>query len=277
VRYLNGQTTCDVRRITPGAGIPGCVLTARGKLSAEVHITATDDALWIDADASQREVLPARLDRYIIADDVVVEDASENYRLLHLLGAARNVSLMGGAALFRTEATRFGEVGTDLLLPAAGFAEIWKQLQPVPEIFGADLADALRILAGVPRWGAELDENTLPPEAGLDRTHIDYHKGCYIGQEVISRIRSVGHVNRQLCGFVSGTGEPLQRGMQIFAQKAEKAAGTITSPGWSFALEKPVALGYLKRGSPAGGLLARVSAESSTSIPVTLHELPFPS
>jgi folate-binding protein YgfZ len=275
VRYLNGQTTCDVRRITPGAAVPGCVLTAKGKLSAEIFITATDEALWIDADASQRETLPARLERYIIADDVAVEDITDDYRLLHLLGTARDLAPPAHTALLCSEATRFATAGTDLLLPTAAFTQMWERLPSAPRLYGADFAEALRVLAGVPRWGAELDENTLPPEAGLEKTHIDYHKGCYIGQEVISRIRSVGHVNRQLCGFISDTRQPLWPGMLIFADGAQKQVGTITSVGWSFTLESPVALGYLKRGSPAGGLLARVAAESSASIPVTPQELPF--
>ncbi len=99
----------------------------------------------------------------------------------------------------------------------------------------------------MPRWGAELTEETLPPEAGLDQTAIDYHKGCYIGQEVISRIKSVGHVNRHLAGFTAPA--PLAPGMTLHpADDPGKTAGEITSAAWSFGLETWAALGYLKRG-----------------------------
>ena len=98
---------------------------------------------------------------------------------------------------------------------------------------GEDIAETLRIEAGVPRWGAELNEDTLPPEAGLDRAAIDYHKGCYIGQEVISRIKSVGHVNRSLTGFASAA--PLAAGMESGARRPrEKPRGASRArPGVS--------------------------------------------
>jgi folate-binding protein YgfZ len=138
------------------------------------------------------------------------------------------------------------------------------------------LVELVRIEAGIPRWGRELHEDTLPPEAGLDRTHIDYAKGCYIGQEVISRIKSVGHVNRRLTGFISAPGEPLQAGWSVFAPgDSAKPVGELTSAAWSFALAKPVALGYLRRGSPSGALLARPPGSDTPTVEVTPAELPL--
>jgi folate-binding protein YgfZ len=123
-----------------------------------------------------------------------------------------------------------------------------------------------------------LDENTLPPEAGLDQTHIDYHKGCYIGQEVISRLRSVGHVNRQLTGFVAEGDAPLAAGLRLFATAEDTTPiGVLTSAAYSFALEKPIALGYLKRGSPTGALLARLDGANGPPAVVTARALPFAS
>src|SRR3954465_5639955 len=101
------------------------------------------------------------------------------------------------------------------------------------------LLETIRIEHGVARWGFELNEETLPPEAGLERTHIDYHKGCYIGQEVISRLKSIGHVNRQLSGFISNNDTPLAPGARIFNFEPEagspepKPLGAITSGAWS--------------------------------------------
>jgi folate-binding protein YgfZ len=138
--------------------------------------------------------------------------------------------------------------------------------------------DNLRVEAGIPKWGAELNENTLPPEAGLDRTHIDYHKGCYIGQEVISRLKSIGHVNRRLVGFVSNSGAQLEAGWEIYPSApndSPPAAGTLTSAAWSFALEKPVALGYLRRAFAVGEYLARPANSTAQPTPVIACELPF--
>jgi folate-binding protein YgfZ len=115
---------------------------------------------------------------------------------------------------------------------------------------------------GIPAWGAELTEDTLPPEAGLDKTHIDYHKGCYIGQEVISRLKSVGHVNRALQRFtgksdgqVAATGFALSGGpspgdLLHLAGTRDNAVGKLTSVVSGLAGEF-FALGYLKRGVAA--------------------------
>ena len=274
VRYLNGQVTCDVRKLSPREGTPACVLTAKGKLCGEVLITATSDALYLDGDASLREALPARLERYIVADDVTLEDVSDELRLIHCLGEPAGEV----AASLTSKADRFGRSGTDLLVPVGEFDATWKVLtETQPEITEA-LAETLRIEAARPRWSHELDENTLPPEAGLERTHIDYHKGCYIGQEVISRLKSIGHVNRALTGFTAPEDSQFAAGMQLFSSDdPEKARGVLTSVCWSFALEKPIALGYLRRGSPAEGLNARYADASAPAIPVHIHELPFTS
>ena len=270
VRYLQGQVTSNVEKLRPGTTQPACLTTAKGRLCAEVMITASGDALLVDAEGALRETLPARLERYIIADDVAVTELEPEKRLLHFLG--EKPDWLGDAPL--NAATRFGRAGWDWWPDTATFEKLWPEITQRVELISDELAEVLRIEAGVPRWGRELDENTLPPEAGLDRTHIDYHKGCYIGQEVISRLKSVGHVNRRLVGFLSPTGVPLAPGWQVFAADDEaRVLGVLTSAAHSFALEKPIALGYLKRGSPTGALLARPASE--TGVVVTVCELPF--
>lgn len=275
VRYLNGQVTSNVQKLTPAAAQPACVTTAKGKLCADVMITALADAIYVDADASLAETLPVRLERYIIADDVAVEPSET--RLFHFLGEKpdwlEEAASSEGAQVFRA-ANRFGRPGWDWWTNAETAARHQTEIAGRVVMLDELLAEALRIEAGVPRWGYELTEDTLPPEAGLDRTHIDYHKGCYIGQEVISRLKSVGHVNRQLTGFVSQDGSPLIAGSSLFAAGDDsRSVGNLTSATYSFALEKPIALGYLKRGSPTDELLAR-PAEASGAV-VTVCALPF--
>ena len=288
VRYLNGQVTANVTKLGPGVAMPACVTSAKGKFSAEVFLSASESELYLDAVPELRESLAPRLERYIVADDVRLEDVTTQYGLLHFAGpeaaGAEFVSQFDPGVVRR--ARRFGPLGWDILLELSQFSEIapfdeilltflhtgdWRLVPP-------ELAESIRIEAGLPRWGAELNEDTLPPEAGLDRTHIDYAKGCYIGQEVISRLKSVGHVNRQLSGFVSTSGEPLETGSPIFAAGApEKAIGELTSAAWSFALAKPVALGYLRRGSPTGELLTGPlgrTAITAAELPLAVH---FPS
>jgi folate-binding protein YgfZ len=280
VRYLNGQLTADVRKLATGQSLPACVLTAKGKLCADVFVTAQPEALIVDADAALEDALLARLQRYIIADDVEIEDVTPALKLTHVLPPTTvsieeflTPELRASGA---TVARRFDRPGLDFFLPPTAAAEIWQRFASEAAVLDEPLMELLRIEAGLPRWGRELTENTLPPEAGLDRTHIDYHKGCYIGQEVISRIKSVGHVNRRLCGFLSLTGAPLRPGAQLFGPGDNaRAIGVLTSTAESFPLEKPIALGYLKRGSPTGELLARPADATGADAVVTVRELPF--
>jgi tRNA-modifying protein YgfZ len=280
VRYLNGQVTVNVQSLTAGRGLLACVTTAKGKLCAEGMVTNDGEALWFDADASLREGLPSRFERYIIADDVTLEDVSDAIRIVHLLpGTNESADALRQSAggLFSSTASRFGQPGLDVFVPVADFESVWQRLTPGRVILGDEDVENLRIERGIPRWGLDLDENTLPSEAGLDRTHIDYHKGCYIGQEVISRLKSIGHVNRSLVGFVSTGGVPLSRDAQIIpaSMPGGDACGVLTSAGWSFALEKPVALGYLRRSAPPGDFIARPKVPGAEPIPVTVCELPF--
>ncbi len=275
VRFLNGQMTANVTRLTAGHALPACVTTAKGKLSAEAMLHATGEALFLDAEASVRETLAPRLERYIIADDVTLEDVSDEFHLIHLLGAVAPAADLTDAAVCVDRARRFGHDGWDLLLRPEAFAKVWPALTASVVALDPELQETIRIEAGVPRWGFELTENTLPPEAGLDRTHIDYHKGCYIGQEVISRLKSVGHVNRELIGFVSRTG-PLVPGSRLFAPGDEEhPIGTLTSAAFSFALEKPIALGYHKRGAGFPELIARSADPTGPETIVATHALPI--
>lgn len=271
VRYLNGQVTSNVAKLSNGQTQPACVTTAKGRLCAEIVITAQADALYIDAESALRSTLPARLERYIISDDATLTDGTDTRALLHFLGPPPP-QIPGGTCV---PSRRFGRDGWDVRLAAPALAgKKAAHFSDRPALEPA-LVEILRIEAGIPRWGAELDEDTLPPEAGLDRTHIDYHKGCYIGQEVISRLKSVGHVNRQLTGFVSADGAPPVVGAAIFSPDNDRPIGTITSVAFSFALEKPIALGYLRRGSPTSGLLARPAEQTGADVRIAACPLPF--
>jgi folate-binding protein YgfZ len=279
-RYLNGQVTANVQSLSAGRGLPACVTTAKGKLCAEGIVTNGGEALLFDADPPLRETLPPRFERYIIADDVIFEDVTDAVRLVHILpGANESLDELDQpiAGSLTSRVSRFGQLGLDVQLPASDFESRWPKLVERRAFLSAGDVENLRIERGIPRWGFELDENTLPPEAGLDRTHIDYHKGCYIGQEVISRLKSIGHVNRRLVGFASNSGAPLGAGARIFPESAPdgESCGALTSAGWSFALEKPIALGYLRRTAPSGGFVARSADPGAEPVPVTLCELPF--
>lgn len=268
LRYLNGQLTANLLSAKNPGVLPACVTTAKGRLCADVFVSLGPGGILLDADASLADSLPARMERYIVADDVAMEVATDRVAIVHVLGVARARL----AEFSPVPVNRYGLDGFDIFPPfRTDLPPIWEKLTAEFPVLSDELLEVIRIERGVPRWGRELDENTLPPEAGLDRTHIDYHKGCYIGQEVISRLKSIGHVNRQLTGFTADT--PIPAGAAILS--SGEPCGTITSSTWSFALERPVALGYLRRSAACEALLARPAEPGAEPVPITACDLPI--
>ena len=245
-RYLNGQVSNDVCKLTAENSLAACVTTIKGKLDALVYLTEIDDSYLIDTEPELREPLGVRLDKYIIADDCELNDVSEDWHLLHVLGQVDSPHPSRACK-------RFGQPGTDLWLPAG---------EPLPdglEFLTAAATESLRIRNGVPRWGAELSSDTLPAEARLDETAVDFHKGCYIGQEVISRIKSVGRVNRKLVRLRTTAGPPpagLEPGQRLFDGEIE--VGTLTSASGSDALA------FVKRDHQLAGTLLSLAAPAGT-------------
>ena len=276
IRYINGQVTANVAAAKSPCVLPACVTSAKGRLCADVFVSIGPAGVLIDADPAVADTLPARLGRYIIADDVTMEDATDSIAIIHLAG----VKPGDVPEEFRPgllPVNRFGVRGFDCFLPfRKDFAPVWEKITERLPVLSEPLLELIRIEHGVPRWGCELDETTLPQEAGLDRTHVDFHKGCYIGQEVISRLRSVGHVNRELRGFVPTDGTPLCAGARVFSpHEPARELGRLTSAAFSFALDRPIALGYLRKDADGGNLLATAPEAPDTPMRISLHPLPF--
>jgi folate-binding protein YgfZ len=257
VRYLNGQVTNDVSLIEGDDAIYACVTNHKGKMDGDIYIAGEgDEAFLIDAPADLRKSLFLRLDKYIIADDAALTDVTDDWRLVHVLDGSWKIP----GADVRTS-NRFGEAGRDCWLPADAALP-----SDVPKITPA-LAEILRIERGIPRWGAELSPEVLPPEAKLESRAISFTKGCYIGQEVISRIRSVGRVNRTVERLEMVDGERLAPGMLLTGNDGKKA-GHITSAGWHPVTEKWIGLGFVKRSvsEPGSRLNANSPAEAENEL-----------
>ena len=233
VRFLNGQITQDVRRVVGGEiSLPSCVTDAKGKLQFRITLTAAPNGeLWVAGLANHAEELEARLTRYLIADDVEVTSLTNTYTLHHFLGKMP-APPPGGLA---RESNRYGVAGTDWWLPTGHTID--------HPLLGHDELEALRIANGVPVWGRELIAGMLPPEALLEATDISYQKGCYVGQEVISRIKSAGKVNKRLTRFIIDAHAPVIPG------SLENSAGEVTSVSPLAVGEIRHALGYVKRGA----------------------------
>lgn len=282
-RFLNGQLTNDILSLQPGSAIYACALTAKGKLCADLYVAATKDNHYLDTDPVLRESLAARLEKYLIADDVALEDVTDEFALFHLVnldssGAHSEFSLPGlfskDAKGFRIASNRFGVPGIDLWFPAGDTASVLAQLKQSPA--DSETVENLRIEQGIARWGNELSENVIPNEAGLDKNAISYTKGCYLGQEVISRIKSIGHVNRLLRGLLPASGVSVETGDKLFSsEQPEKEIGFVTSVARNRSSGRAIALGYVKRGFDVSGSTLQVRRNNILIGPIEVRSLPF--
>ncbi|MBV9488146.1 MAG: folate-binding protein YgfZ, partial [Verrucomicrobia bacterium] len=261
LRYLNGQLTNDLNALVPRRALYAFALTVKGKLAGDLYLREVNDAYLIDAPTPLRESLLGRLERYVVADDVTFEDVTDRIGLWHFpqpLPPGDGSS----SGIIRSGSNRYRREGTDLffeekpILPAG--------TQPLDDA----QAETLRVEAAFPCWGRELDENVLPQEVGLDALAISYTKGCYLGQEVVSRIKSIGHVNRQLVKLRLIEDSELREGMALAApDRPGVVAGTITSVAPLPVEDQRYALGFVRRAlSEAGTRLGVVGRPGSSGL-----------
>jgi len=276
VRFLNGQVTADVRKATTSSAIEMCVLDPKGKMNAHVFLFDSADSFLLDADPELKEALQPRLERYVIADDVVIEDVSDQWSIFHVTSEAAPTL---PTAKWIVSARRFVRSGWDVWVDASKYEITLQQLSTTFDFCDSNCAEVFRIEQGIPRWGRELTGDIIPVEANLEERAIDYEKGCYVGQEVISRMKMSGQRNKKLCGLLSTGNVALAAGMELMAtSEQEKSVGRITSAGRSEKLGKEIALGYVKRGFNATG--ARLKAinmgdPASPGVAAMVVDLPF--
>ena len=268
VRFLNGQITNDIRKATEISAVEACVLNAKGKMDAHLFVHAEADSFLLDANPALHASLQARLERYVIADDVQIEDVTAQLSIFHVIGADSPLDLADGRVL---SADRFGRLGHDIWSEASHRDGVAAKLARDFRHCDEDCAEQLRIEQGIPRWGRELTGEIIPVEANLEQRCIDYEKGCYIGQETISRMKMSGQRNKQLCGLVSLIG--VSPGMRLVAQSEEKDVGWITSATRSG--DREIALAYVKRGFNSVGNKVNVVSGENGRISAEVVDLPF--
>jgi tRNA-modifying protein YgfZ len=227
LRYLNGQLSNDLRTLQSGEALPALLLTAKGKLCADLFVWMDGEALVIDAEGSLKESLLARLERYAVSDDVGFELLGDDPQQCHVFGSSHNGT--NGVRI-----RRLGVAGIDVSQTPNNVVQAT-----------AEEVELLRIERGIPRWGSELSPDTLPQEAGLDQLAVDFKKGCYVGQEVVSRIHSVGRVNRRLCGF-RGDFDPVKGSAARLVGPDGDRAGRLTSAAYHPELQTTISLGYIQ-------------------------------
>jgi len=287
--FLHGLVTNDVKKLRPGEGCPAAFLTPKGKLLADLVVLCAPDELVVDTPPELAKKVETLLRKYLMFGDVAIENRTEATGVLHVEGRETEEVLRKGTGQegpaeprshLVVEGTRVvresrgGFSGFDLRVPRALLESTRSRLldagavpAPLPVLEGA------RIEAGIPRWGAELTENVLPDEAGLPaRGWVSYTKGCYIGQETVARIRTYGHVNRNLVGLILEGDVPPPAGAEIRAGGAK--AGAVTSGALSGRLGTAIALGYVHReyAAPGTGVVVLLPSGSSAA---TVSALPF--
>jgi len=272
VRWTNGMVSNDVAWLAPGAASSGChalLLTPQGRIVADLHVLARADELWLEL---TRDALPdvlKRLERYVIADDVALSDASGELRRFALEGprapeilaraAGGEVAIapdsgvereFAGASAIACAWGWSGEPAYQLFAPAAAADAIARAFARAGgdalEPGDAEALEVLRIEAGTPAQGAELGEDVLPAEAGLVGRAVSLTKGCYTGQEIVARMESRGSASHRLVGlrFDATDADPPPRGAPVAAEG--QVVGSVTSSCRS-ALAGPIALGYVRR------------------------------
>src|ERR1051325_10494176 len=271
VRFLNGQITNNIGKATDSVAVEACILSAKGKMNGHVFISAGPDCFYLDASADLLEMLPVRLERYVIADDVQIENITEQLSILHVLAPARPAMRENCRVV---SVRRFTEPGWDIWIESTHADSLLKELSTTFTIVDPVSAETFRIEEGIPRWGRELTEEIIPIEANLETRTVDYEKGCYIGQEVISRIKMSGQTNKRLCGLTSMSDTVLSPGLKL-SDPAGKEVGWITSATFSEKFARQIALGYVKRGFNSIGTKLNAIAGSSSLAPVEIVNLPF--
>jgi folate-binding protein YgfZ len=270
VRFLNGQITNDVHKATETSAVEACVLNAKGRMDAHLFVHAAGDSFLVDADPALQPTLQARLERYIIADDVEVQDVTAQLSILHVISAAApQVSTPAHVV----SANRFGCGGHDLWCDAIQRDQIVAELKNNFRYCDEQCAELLRIEQGIPHWGRELTGEIIPVEANLEERCIDYEKGCYIGQETISRMKMSGQRNKQLCGLISLAGSALTPGARLVVGPERKDVGWITSATRSG--DREIALGYVKRSFNSVGNKLDVMSDENAYISTQVVDLPF--
>jgi len=294
--FLNGQVTNNVKDLKVGEGCYAALVSAKGKLHSDLNIYRLENELLLDFEPGLSESVSQRLERFVIAEDVQIIDASPHYGLLSVQGpkAGEVVASVSPQFIIPTKAMSvtkvteadFGEIylvshprlrgqGVDMFVPVAGMKEAADRLLARGgRLCGWQALETSRIEAGVARFGADMDETNLAPEA-LDTRAISYSKGCYIGQEVIARIRTYGQVAKSLRGLkLSSEGkEPPPRGTKLF--HGSKEVGNITSAVWSPAMKAIIAMGYVRREAKQTGTKLEARTPGG-SVPAEIVELPFP-
>jgi folate-binding protein YgfZ len=291
--FLNGLITNDIKTLAVKSWMPAAFANVQGRLLAAVRIAHREDGFLIDTENATRETVITLLDRYTLAGDFRLQDLTDETQMFSMQGrrAPEIVSGVFGEEAASVErqkivnaqfgdttvtvirATHTAEDGFDLFIDANNGSTLRGALTAAGAVPISNATfETLRIEAGVPLYGIDMDENNVVTETNLDDA-VSFTKGCYLGQEIIVRIKHRGHVAKKLSGVMLEDSNPVPRNSKIISGDGREI-GRVTSSTFSPRLDRAIALGYLKYDYLAAGTEVKVATpESETS--ATVAELPF--
>ena len=239
--FLQSIVSQDLDPVGVGQSARSLLLTPQGKLDADFRIHhVEDEEWWLDTEAADAEHLAASLTRFKIRVKAEIEDRTAETGMVSLVGEAESSD-----ALRAVPTTWGSEHGVDLIGSTADVERFLSALSSSVRRLDASEFEAFRIEAGVPRFGVDLDEKTIPQEAFLDRDAISFTKGCFLGQELVARIDSRGHVNRHLRRLAIDGGVVPPAGASVVF--GDKQVGAVTSVAAVPGEDRTVALGMVRR------------------------------
>jgi len=300
--YLQGLLTNDIVALQAGQGCYAAYLTPQGRMIADLYVYELGDVILLTMDRAVKDSVLAKLDQFIFSEDVQLGDVTDTFAQIGVIGpqAAAIVSRIldgttretlealiehanlraawQGEPAIVTRTADAGVAGFDLFVDRAKAEALSSALAAAGGVaIDERTAEALRIESGTPRFHRDMDEETIPLEAGIESRAISFTKGCYVGQEVIIRVLHRGHgrVARKLVGLVlsdSAADGPPAAGAIV--RSGDREIGHITSSAWSPALQKPIALGYVHRDFVATGTAVTIDGANAevASLPFVARE-----
>ena len=280
-RFLHGQVTNDINGLGEFTGCYAALVNAKGKMESDLFAYRLADEILLDFEPGLTAAVQARLERYVIAEDVEIADVAPHFGLLTVQGPQAEAVLtkldlpaptepltvaQTEDEIYIVHQPRLGTDGFDLFIPIDAMNAWRERLDTIAPRCQMPAFEKARVLATIPQFGVDLTTDNFPPEGGLETRAISYAKGCYIGQEIIARIRTYGKVNKVLRGLslegAAAIGDPvLHEGTPV---------GTLSS----VCHEPSAALAIIKRTASEPGTVLSVDTKNG-SVSAQVATLPF--
>jgi folate-binding protein YgfZ len=294
--YLQGLLTNDIVALKAGQGCYAAYLTAQGRMIADLWVYELGDVILLTLAGDVKDAVLAKLDQFIFGEDVQLGDVTASFAQIAVVGPQASAVIASlipevsvgaldalaehgclrttsgaaaGSSAIVTRIVDAGEPGFDVYVDAGRAQAVQAGLRAM-DVAELDetTAEAIRIEAGVPRFHRDMDEDTIPLEAGIESSAISMTKGCYVGQEVIVRVLHRGHgrVIRKLVGLSLGDGAVPAPGTAV--RSGDREIGHVTTSCFSPALQRPIALAYVHRDFIEPGTAVSVDTAAATVTPL---------